>query len=123
MRPTARRALGGKREEEICRLSGAAAVINNRSETPFERSRYEWDETKRRTNIEKHGIDFLDAIEAFTDPQGYVYRSRREPKEARLVAVGLVKGTLAAVIFTERGERVRIISARAARRSERRQYG
>ena len=98
-------------------------MTENESENPFGRSRYDWDENKRRANVEKHGIDFLDAIEAFTDPQGYVYRSPRQQTERRLVAVGLVKGTLAAVIFTERGDRVRIISARPARRSERRQYG
>jgi uncharacterized DUF497 family protein len=98
-------------------------MVGSEPENPFGRSQYEWDENKRTANLEKHGIDFLDAIEAFTDPQGYVYRSRREQKEVRLVAVGLVRGALAAVIFTERGERVRIISARAARRSERQQYG
>jgi uncharacterized DUF497 family protein len=99
------------------------AVADIKPETRFKQSRYEWDEDKRRANVEKHGIDFLDAIEAFTDPQRYVYRSPRAQKELRLVAVGLVKGALAAVIFTERGDRVRIISARVARRSERQKYG
>ena len=56
-------------------------------------------------------------------PQGYVYRSRRQALEMRYVAVGLMQGALIAVVFTERGERVRIISARAARTSERRDYG
>jgi uncharacterized DUF497 family protein len=98
-------------------------VADIKLENRFERSRYQWDEDKRRANLEKHGIDFLDAIEAFTDPQRYVYRSPREQNELRLVVVGLVKGALAAVIFTERADRVRIISARAARRSERQQYG
>jgi uncharacterized DUF497 family protein len=84
---------------------------------------YEWDDNERRSNLAKHGIDFLDAIAAFADPRGFVYRVQEQQGEVRFVAVGAAKGVLVAVVFTERGENVRIISARAARRNERRQYG
>jgi len=85
--------------------------------------RFEWDESKRRSNIVKHGIDFSDATEAFYDPAAYSFRSRHPASEQRYVNVGLMRGALIAVIFTVRGEAVRIISARAARRGERQTYG
>jgi uncharacterized protein len=90
----------------------------------FERvPRFEWDESKRRSNIIKHGIDFGDATEAFYDPAAYSFRSPHPASERRYVTVGLMRGALITVIFTLRGEAVRIISARAARRSERQTYG
>jgi uncharacterized DUF497 family protein len=110
-------------EHAKCFSNEAAAVTEGGPESRFGQSRYEWNEAKRQNNREKHGIDFLDAVEAFTDPHGYVYRSRRQGPEVRYVAVGMMNGALIAVVFTERGERVRIISARAARRSERQHYG
>ena len=84
---------------------------------------FEWDETKRLSNIEKHGIDFADAKEAFADPAAYTFASQGSANEQRYVTVGTTKGMLAPVISTLRGSVVRIISARAARRSERQLYG
>jgi uncharacterized protein len=84
---------------------------------------FEWDDNKRRLNIAKHGIDFADATEVFSDPKQYTYRSATRAAEARYVSVGIAAGNLISVIFTWRGKAVRIISARAARRSERDKYG
>ena len=84
---------------------------------------FEWDENKRRTNLTKHGIDFGDAKEVFYDPAAYTAVSPRQASERRYVIVGLVRGALVAVIFTRRSEAIRIISARAAGRSERQRYG
>jgi uncharacterized DUF497 family protein len=90
----------------------------------FERIRaFEWDDNKRRSNVIKHGIDFGDAIEAFYDPVAYTFLSPHPTGERRYVTVGLMRGALVAVIFTPRDETIRIISARAARRSERQMYG
>lgn len=83
---------------------------------------FEWDENKRRLNITKHGIDFEDAKRVFDDPSAYMYRSPQSALEQRFVAVGTANGVLVAVIYTRR-ERIRIISARIARRSERQAYG
>jgi hypothetical protein len=83
---------------------------------------FEWDEDKRRSNIVKHGIDFNDATEVFDDPLAFTYSSPHAT-EARRVTVGSMKGTLVAVISTERNRVIRIISARVARRKERQQYG
>jgi len=90
----------------------------------FERVQaFEWDESKRRSNVIKHGIDFSDATEVFYDPAAYTFSSPHPSNEERYVTVGLMRGALTAVIFTFRGEAVRLISARAARRSERHTYG
>lgn len=84
---------------------------------------FEWDENKQRVNVAKHGIDFADAKEVFDDPAAYTLLSPRASGERRYMTIGLMKGALIAVIFTRRGEAIRIISARAARRSERKSYG
>jgi len=84
---------------------------------------FEWDDNKRRINVIKHSIDFEDAKAVFFDPAAYTTLSPRIVSERRYVTVGLVKGALIAVIFTRRGDSIRIISARAARRSERQTYG
>jgi uncharacterized protein len=83
----------------------------------------EWDETKRKSNISKHGIDFVDAAKVFQDPSQYTYRSPNMSDESRYVSVGLVREILAAVVFVRRGNRLRIISARRARHKERELYG
>jgi uncharacterized DUF497 family protein len=85
-------------------------------------SNFEWDENKRRANVVKHGIDFADAAEAFGDPRQFTYRSPRRSSEERFLSVGTVHGRLIAVVFTRRGDKIRIISARPARQNEREQY-
>lgn len=78
----------------------------------------EFDERKRLANIEKHGIDFKQAIAAFRDPSGFEYRSDRDNTEQRCVLIGKAGETILAVVFTIRGEAIRIISARKARKKE-----
>jgi uncharacterized DUF497 family protein len=84
---------------------------------------FEWDENKRRANVSKHRIDFADAATAFLDPSARTYQSSRPSSEPRYIKVGMARGMLIAVIFTRRREAIRIISARVARRSERKLYG
>lgn len=84
---------------------------------------FEWDENKCRSNAAKHGIDFADATEVFHDPAAYTFTSPNSASEPRYVTVGSVRGMLIAVISTIRGRAIRIISARPARRNERRIYG
>ena len=85
-------------------------------------SGFEWDEAKRRANIEKHGLDFADAVEVFDDVRHYTYTSPVPSAERRYVSVGLVRGLLIAVVSTPRGDKLRVISARPARRNERDRY-
>ena len=82
---------------------------------------YEWDEDKRLLNIEKHGIDFVEAVELFEQERIYSYSSPRNDEE-RWVTVGLLGEQYVAVIWTMRSETIRVISARSARGEEKRQY-
>ena len=81
---------------------------------------FEWDETKRIDTIKKHGIDFFDAAEIFiTD---YLQLEARSEIEQRSIAVGMIDGIAIAVVFTMRGDTIRIITARRARKDEREYY-
>jgi uncharacterized protein len=84
---------------------------------------FAWDERKRHSNIEKHGIDFQDAIEVFGDPDALSIISRAGHEEDRHLIIGRCKGRVIAVIFTWRGDTIRLISGRIARREERQRYG
>lgn len=81
---------------------------------------FEWDEAKRQATIIKHEIDFVGAS-AILDEQNL--RSVKVVNgEIRFLAIGLFDGIYVAVIYTFRGEKVRLITARRARDYERRAY-
>lgn len=61
---------------------------------------FTWDEIKRRINIQKHGIDFVDAVEVFRDPANYTYRSKHPPDEIRYVTIGKLRQFVLAVVST-----------------------
>ena len=81
---------------------------------------YEWDENKRQAALQKHGLDFVDAVEVFETK--YLRLSGRSDIEIREIAIGYVNETHMAVVFTMRGETTRIITVRKARRDEREAY-
>ena len=85
--------------------------------------RYEWDNQKRKSNLEKHGIEFADAISALDDTAALT-RQDEEAEELRFVTLGSdATGRLLVVVYTYRDEDVvRIISARRATRAERTVY-
>ena len=83
---------------------------------------FEWDERKRRTNIEKHGIDLLRAKEIWDGEVLEVPSPRGEHRERRLIACGLMEGKVIAVVYTWRGRNRRLISARRARTNEEENY-
>lgn len=80
----------------------------------------EWDVAKNESNIAKHGIDFDHAL-TISDDEHFIFSSDRA-LEKRWLAVGKLEAKLIAVIFTVRGNKVRIISARRARKHEERAY-
>ena len=85
--------------------------------------RFEWDETKRKANIAKHGIDFLDVPEMFGSLMLVGTDSRKDYGETRNVGFGFIRGRLIAVAFTERTPNfIRIISARKANKREEAYY-
>lgn len=84
---------------------------------------FEWDESKRTQNLMKHEIDFVDAVGVLYDEEA---RTVEDPdsNEARWITLGAdFLGRVLIVVWTERGSTIRIISARKASASERKNYG
>jgi hypothetical protein len=82
-----------------------------------------WDEAKRKSNLEKHGLDFKDAHLVYDNPGKCTYESSRKGERRLLdLAFAMVNGRLLALIYSPRGEDVRVISFRPASREERKQY-
>jgi uncharacterized DUF497 family protein len=76
-----------------------------------------------RLNFQKHEIDFADAVTAFEDPLAATVRDPDSKQEDRFVTLGMdAIGRLLVVVYTWRGESLRVISARRATPRERRQY-
>ena len=83
----------------------------------------EWDPEKARENLAKHGVSFADAAIALEDEAALTMREDSTASEQRFVAMGLDPlGRVLVVVYTYRGENVRIISARKAGRRERIRY-
>ncbi len=81
---------------------------------------FEWDARKNAVNVEKHGIDFEDAIAVFARP--YLSKRSDRPGEERWIVLGEVNGRCVALVHTIREGRYRIISARRARKDEEQAY-
>lgn len=89
--------------------------------------RFEWDESKNRRNLAKHGIDFNPASLVFADPNAVTRLDRIEKGEERWHTMGLSAGIVVIlVVYTVREEEdneiIRIISARKATPQERKAY-
>ena len=85
-------------------------------------SDFEWDEAKNLTNTVRHGITFQEAVAVFEGDYQEFEDKRRDYGEARAKIIGVLGNRVVSVICTQRGSSVRIISARRARRDERREY-
>lgn len=85
------------------------------------KNKFEWDENKRQSNIDKHGIDFEDAIQIFEDRMRVEALSSQKDEE-RYITFGVVNEVVLAVVYTNRNNVKRIISARVAHENERRIY-
>lgn len=84
--------------------------------------KFEWDEEKNKSNINKHSIDFADAQFVFLDPCYWeIYDEEHSISEERWRIIGKVKEVLV-VIVTIRGDVMKIISAREATPLERKAY-
>ncbi len=91
-------------------------------EYSFEGFEFEWDDEKYQINIKKHGIRFETAAHVFLDKNAVIYYDElHSNEEDRIKIVGMVENVLS-VIYTERGEVNRIISARHATKNERNDY-
>jgi hypothetical protein len=85
---------------------------------------FEWNPSKAELNIEKHGVSFQEAATIFNDPLSITFPDPDHSiGENRYVIIGVSQfGQLLVVAHTDRGEKVRIISARKVTRQERRFY-
>lgn len=84
---------------------------------------FEWDEIKAAKNYAAHGVSFEAARGVFKDPFAIEWLDEREGYgEDRFVIIGMVEGRLLYVVYTLRGDVIRIISARGAEPYEKRQY-
>ena len=84
----------------------------------------EWDSNKAESNIEKHGVSFEEASTIFGDPLSLTIDDPLHSKdETRMVQIGIShKNRLLVVVYTERLDNIRIISARKATKKERIAY-
>ena len=85
---------------------------------------FEWDSRKARSNLAKHGVGFQEASTIFGDPLSLTIPDPEHSlSEERYITVGRAfSGKLLVVAHTERGDNIRIISARRASRRERKFY-
>ena len=73
---------------------------------------FTWDENKNKTNIEKHGVSFEDAVKVFDDPNRFTRADAKHSQdELREVCIGMIKGGIVTVRYTVRGKDIRIIGA------------
>ena len=84
---------------------------------------FSWDMVKADVNLRKHHVLFETACEVFHDPFVLIVEADEAQEEARDAAIGMTQNWLVLfVVYTMRGDAIRIISARKAVRSERRMY-
>ena len=85
---------------------------------------FEWDPQKAKSNLKKHGVSFEEASTAFQDTLSLAIDDPLHSiDEERVVLIGMSnKNRLLVVVHAERGDNIRIISARKATKEERKNY-
>jgi len=84
--------------------------------------RYEWDEAKRESNIQKHGIDFFGIERVFAGETVTILDDRFDYDESRFITAGVLSGRVVVIAHTESDEVIRIISVRKATKNEEASY-
>lgn len=86
--------------------------------------RFEWNESKRQSNLRKHGVDFADAVEVIFDELAITIEDPDHHDEQRFITIGTdTKTRVLVVVYAYREKNtIRMISARKADRQERQQY-
>lgn len=83
---------------------------------------FEWDEEKRRLNLDKLGVDLLRAARIFRGKIVTMPDLRFDYGEERFLSIGMVEDEILVVVHTERAEKIRLISARKGGRKDRGRY-
>jgi uncharacterized DUF497 family protein len=84
--------------------------------------RFEWDETKRRSNLRRHGFDFVAIEKILSEATVTFLDDRFDYGETRFLTLGLFKYRVVAVTHTETEDVIRIISIRKASKNEEETY-
>lgn len=84
--------------------------------------KFDWDENKRQVNLQRHEIDFTDVEQIFENDIYTFIDDRFDYGEIRFVSFGLLDGAVAAVVYTETDEIIRVISIRRATKNEQQIY-
>ena len=80
--------------------------------------RYTWDNTKRKSNLKKHRLDFADAEIVFEGLTLTIPDNRFDYGEDRFITFGMLDGVVVIIAHTERSDETRIISLRKATKHE-----
>jgi uncharacterized DUF497 family protein len=84
---------------------------------------FEWDPQKAGINKQKHGVSFLDATSVFYDPEALGMEEQDAGGEKREVILGVDNlARILVVVYTQRGDKIRLISARKATGKEAKEY-
>ena len=79
---------------------------------------FSWNETKRKANIAKHGLDFADAARVFESPTVLFEDDRQDYGEQRMIGIGLLESLVVLIVHVESETNIRIISMRKADSNE-----
>jgi hypothetical protein len=79
---------------------------------------FTWDESKRQTNLQKHGLDFADAEKVFSGPLVLFEDTRENYGEQRMIGIGLLDYLVVLMVHVESDDDIRIISMRKADSNE-----
>jgi hypothetical protein len=88
----------------------------------FQGAAFEWDTKKAQANLERHNVSFEEAAEVFFDPFYQFGDATRGDEQREFVLGYSLSQRILLVVYVDRSERSRIISARPATRQERKQY-
>jgi uncharacterized protein len=78
---------------------------------------FEFDEAKSQANLQKHGINFIDAQNLWNDP-GLLEIPAKTEDEPRYLMIGLIQEKHWSAVITYRGSKIRLISVRRSRTEE-----
>lgn len=84
---------------------------------------YQWDPNKAQSNLNKHNVDFADVVGVFEDAWALTIEEQYVNDEPRFVTLGMdFLGRVLVVVYTYRGDNIRLISARRTTKRQRRTY-
>ena len=84
--------------------------------------KFTWDEAKRRFNLIKHKLDFVDASAVFDGITATFEDNRFDYGEQRFITLGLLSSAVVVIVHTERDNSIRVISMRKATKYEQKLY-